>query len=503
MAEIGLIASILGVASAGAKLSLTLYQFADIVGNAATEVRDIASEISLFCSVLRQLDSTLQRAKATRYSLTALATAEAIMAECRRVFSQIQALVDGLKRESLNTPEELSLAWTARVKWVFQRSKMALYRSRLESMKTTLLLMLTTLAIAERSSRMALEDLDDENDQALAQSLVITQQIALDKLRVKEENEVENDGLVEGDAEKKAWEAAPAIKIESFEFSWQPDTSTDNSSAGSKARKRQNRTSQVMNGMITDKGLYSPNQESYSPNEQFKLSWDEGDIPGSRGRERVDSTWLSNTVFTDGLTPAGRRESWTRNSAATLANYQVKSLLSRWIDHADPRKFQSRKSPPQLKPDTSYKSGHARSPSGSNLTSPKKPDLSPQRSPKTPDTPGITSESPTPAAHVFKNSTLGLDWNDRTPQVLLRYLHMFNHSADPKGYSLYIEVDNEESGGRQERLSLPQETPLRVFRSLSEEGKMPQFLLKKKDVGNSEFKLWTKRIVSLDGLASD
>jgi hypothetical protein len=38
---------------------------------------------------------------------------------------------------------------------------------------------------------------------------------------------------------------------------------------------------------------------------------------------------------------------------------------------------------------------------------------------------------------------------------------------------------------------------------LSEEGKMPPFLLKKKDVGNSEFKLWTKRIVSLDGLASD
>jgi len=369
------------------------------------------------------------------------------MAECRRVFRKIQALVDGLKRESLNMPEEWSLAWTARVKWVFQRSRMALYRSKLESMTTTLLLMLTTLMIAERSSDLNLEGVDDENDKALAQSLVITQQIALDKLRVKEENEVDDDGLVEECSERKALQAAPAIKINSFAFPWQEDTSADKSLAGSKAWKRQNRASQVMNGTIIDQGFNALSQDPYSSDNKLKLTLDKGNTPASTGRERVDSTWLSTTVFNDGLTPAGRRESWTGTSATTLASYQVRSLLSRWIDHADPRKFQSRKSPPQLKPDSGYKSRHARSPSGSSLTSQKKPELSPQRSPNTPNSSSAPAEYPTQAAHVFKNATLGLAWSNSTPEVLKRYLHMFNHSADPRNYSLYIEVDDKERGG--------------------------------------------------------
>jgi hypothetical protein len=52
-AEIGAIASIIGVAGAGAKLSIMLFEFASSVGSAGTEVKRIGIEISLFCSVLR------------------------------------------------------------------------------------------------------------------------------------------------------------------------------------------------------------------------------------------------------------------------------------------------------------------------------------------------------------------------------------------------------------------------------------------------------------------
>ena len=48
MAEIGLIASIIGVAGAGAQLSIALFQVAQSIGAAGQETRVIAAEISLF-----------------------------------------------------------------------------------------------------------------------------------------------------------------------------------------------------------------------------------------------------------------------------------------------------------------------------------------------------------------------------------------------------------------------------------------------------------------------
>jgi hypothetical protein len=74
MAEIGAIASITGVAGVGAKLSILLFEFASTVGSAGTDVKRIGIEIYLFCSVLKQLQSTLTKAKAYRYSLSALQT---------------------------------------------------------------------------------------------------------------------------------------------------------------------------------------------------------------------------------------------------------------------------------------------------------------------------------------------------------------------------------------------------------------------------------------------
>jgi len=55
MEAIGAIASIVGVAGAGAKLSIVLFEFASTVSSAGQEVRQIGIEISLFCSVLKQL----------------------------------------------------------------------------------------------------------------------------------------------------------------------------------------------------------------------------------------------------------------------------------------------------------------------------------------------------------------------------------------------------------------------------------------------------------------
>lgn len=149
MAEIGLISSIITVVATGAKVSIGLYQFADSIGSAGDDVRNVATEISLFCAVLKQLDSTLKRAKTARYSLTALDAAVQIIDECRRVFGRVEKVMDKLKRESASSPLP-AVNFAARVKWIFKRSEVLLYRRTLESMKATLHLMLTTLAIAEK-----------------------------------------------------------------------------------------------------------------------------------------------------------------------------------------------------------------------------------------------------------------------------------------------------------------------------------------------------------------
>jgi hypothetical protein len=98
MEAIGAIASIIGVAGAGAKLSIVLFEFASTVGSAGHEVKQIGIEISLFCSVLKQLESTLAKAKAYRYSLSAIETTQQILNRCQEVFQDIEAIVNGLRK---------------------------------------------------------------------------------------------------------------------------------------------------------------------------------------------------------------------------------------------------------------------------------------------------------------------------------------------------------------------------------------------------------------------
>jgi hypothetical protein len=151
MAEIGAIASIIGVAGAGAKLSIVLFDFASTVGSAGLEIRQIGTEISLFCSVLVQLQSTLTRAKGYRYSISAIDTTQQILDRCQQVFKDIDSIVDGLRKPGAK-PGEASVDLVARVKWTLKRSKVQLLRTTLESCKITLHLMLTTLDFAQKLS---------------------------------------------------------------------------------------------------------------------------------------------------------------------------------------------------------------------------------------------------------------------------------------------------------------------------------------------------------------
>jgi hypothetical protein len=152
MAEaIGAIASIFGIIGAGAKLAIVLFDFASGLGSSGSEVRAIAVDISLFCSVLQQLERTLARAKDRRYSISAIETTQKILDHCQFVFSEIDGIVSGLQKHNSGTGE-ISVDFKARVKWMFKKSKVQVHRATLESCKITLHLMLTTLDFAQKVS---------------------------------------------------------------------------------------------------------------------------------------------------------------------------------------------------------------------------------------------------------------------------------------------------------------------------------------------------------------
>jgi hypothetical protein len=160
MAEIGLIASVIGVAGAGLKLSITLYTFSETVATAADSIKAIAKDVSLTSAVLEELGSNLKHDEQTRlYSSTALKTAQTVVVDCEAVFKQI----DGALSKSMERISGLSgngrrkgkggkvvLSAMEKLKWPFLQPKMQELRANLERLKSTLVLMLNVLTYARK-----------------------------------------------------------------------------------------------------------------------------------------------------------------------------------------------------------------------------------------------------------------------------------------------------------------------------------------------------------------
>jgi hypothetical protein len=146
MAEVGAVASIIALVATGAKLSLFLFEVSSSLGSAGTEIQQIAVEISLFCSVLKQLRNTLAKARGCRYSLSALETTNEIFVRCTDIFNEINNLLAGFKSKS----KDGDVDWRAKMKWAFKKGDIKVLRTTLESCKITLHIMLTTMDFAQQ-----------------------------------------------------------------------------------------------------------------------------------------------------------------------------------------------------------------------------------------------------------------------------------------------------------------------------------------------------------------
>ncbi|MCJ1248300.1 Adaptor for signal transduction [Trapelia coarctata] len=298
MAELGLLANLVGVVGAGLRLSLMLYEAASTFGSAGKEIRLMASDVSLFCSVLKQVHSMLTKAKAFRLSITAGQTTQDIIDRCQSIFDEIKEILDRLCNGSDGTVDVLS-----RVKWTFKKSKVLVLRESLRSFTAMLHLMLTTIDfaqnIASRRKSTAETDLEDKQQRELVHTLVLAQQTANDQLEEQEE--------------KTAIETN-STKDSSSQSSLAVKEPTEPVSPGRRPNgHKRHRSSHFINRTVYDgSGATDPTE--------YKRT----------------SLLLNQHLFGEGTKMLENRISWLSPPDHRSSVVQSDSLLRKWTDQADP-----------------------------------------------------------------------------------------------------------------------------------------------------------------------
>lgn len=148
MAEVGIVASVVQLASTGLKLSISLYTFSETVRSADKDIKHIAKDISLTSAVLSELGENLRNDKQHGVaSDNAISVAEEVVHECSDLFKDVNA---ALEKGTGKGSGKLSLG---RFKWPYLQPKMELLRSNLERLKISLILMRHVLIYAPKRKR--------------------------------------------------------------------------------------------------------------------------------------------------------------------------------------------------------------------------------------------------------------------------------------------------------------------------------------------------------------
>jgi hypothetical protein len=192
MAEIA--ASVIGIVAFGTRLSISIFDFASGIGGAGRELQLVGTEVSLFCSVLTELQTLLDNAHFDA-STSAIQSVNTIISQCQTIFTELERILDGFNKSKGNgfIP---SPTFVNKVKLTFKQTQVLLLRQTLESCKLTLSVMLFVMHLAEQMSqrrRKLGNTLDeDERVKVMTQSLVISQQCAVEQLE-HYEDEVEKE----------------------------------------------------------------------------------------------------------------------------------------------------------------------------------------------------------------------------------------------------------------------------------------------------------------------
>ena len=157
-------AAVVGLADFGLKLSKNLYLYGDSVRSASETIESIARDIERTSTVLKELSMCFdEREGLSLWSVDAKETARETVRECRSVFEKLESDL-GLDKPKKSIVE--------RWRFPFRETNVALLRSNIEKLKSTLQLLLSVGQIAQQRALHAFSQGAEERHRKQIRELI-------------------------------------------------------------------------------------------------------------------------------------------------------------------------------------------------------------------------------------------------------------------------------------------------------------------------------------------
>lgn len=141
MDPLSVAASVAGVAATGLQLSQTIYDLVTTFTEAENEMMSVADNLSLLAAVFNELEGVLRRDSRV-YRHRMIRVVNDILKNCQGIFQDISKYVSEMPRH------KLSKQFQRKVLWYFQRHRVRPLQAGLESMKSTLNVLLHVVQLA-------------------------------------------------------------------------------------------------------------------------------------------------------------------------------------------------------------------------------------------------------------------------------------------------------------------------------------------------------------------
>ena len=131
------VASVASVAAVGVQLSKTIYDVVTTIKSGNEEIQEVADHVSVLSVVLEELQEVLNHEK-LHFRPALEENARIIVSRCEGIFKDIEKHTKGTKD-----------ATTRKLKWYFKREKVRPLRASLESLKSTLSILLQVVQLGK------------------------------------------------------------------------------------------------------------------------------------------------------------------------------------------------------------------------------------------------------------------------------------------------------------------------------------------------------------------
>ncbi|KAH7112915.1 hypothetical protein B0J11DRAFT_183648 [Dendryphion nanum] len=167
MAEIiGLAASIIQIAGAGASLSKSLYNYVGSAVCADQQLADIAGDVEITANALDSVGEVFQdETSSSTVSKKAVIDAHSLIKRCESVFAEIHRVIEKRRRPTTKEGKK-GLSAFGKLSWPLKEQKIQLLQTRLESLKNSLILLFHVLQLAnvQASGKVEKSALEKERD---------------------------------------------------------------------------------------------------------------------------------------------------------------------------------------------------------------------------------------------------------------------------------------------------------------------------------------------------